>query len=159
MNYNNTRAYLRYSFQLIYFFKDHVLDKYSGLEIWRIENFCPIPAPKSSHGMFFMGDSYVILKVGVLFPIHCASCMYVRASVSVCVCSIIGCKRGRVHMIIWWVNFGYLILDVWSSSFISSEVEINQSSRSWWGEWFSLDVLWDGLSMCIDVLFNVCANW
>lgn len=25
-----------------------------------------------------------------------------------------------------WVNFGYLILDVWSSSFISSEEEINQ---------------------------------
>ncbi|KAF9665095.1 hypothetical protein SADUNF_Sadunf16G0086600 [Salix dunnii] len=37
---------------------DHVLDKYSGLEIWRIENFCPVPALKSSHGIFFMGDSY-----------------------------------------------------------------------------------------------------
>jgi hypothetical protein len=36
---------------------------YSGLEIWRIENFRPAIVPKSSHGKFFMGDSYVILKV------------------------------------------------------------------------------------------------
>ncbi|XP_068326880.1 villin-4-like [Pyrus communis] len=34
----------------------------AGLEIWRIENFRPAPVPKSSHGKFFMGDSYVILK-------------------------------------------------------------------------------------------------
>ncbi|KAB5552656.1 hypothetical protein DKX38_009967 [Salix brachista] len=37
-----------------------------GLEIWRIENFHPVPAPKSSHGNFFMGDSYVILKTTAL---------------------------------------------------------------------------------------------
>jgi len=36
---------------------------YSGLEIWRIENFNPVPVPKSSYGKFFTGDSYVILKV------------------------------------------------------------------------------------------------
>ncbi|KAL8152533.1 hypothetical protein V2J09_010293 [Rumex salicifolius] len=33
-----------------------------GLEIWRIENFQPVPVPQSSHGKFFTGDSYVILK-------------------------------------------------------------------------------------------------
>ncbi|XP_073269099.1 villin-4-like isoform X2 [Primulina huaijiensis] len=33
-----------------------------GIEIWRIENFNPVPIPKSSHGKFFTGDSYVILK-------------------------------------------------------------------------------------------------
>ena len=35
----------------------------SGLEIWRIENFRPVPIQKSSYGKFFTGDSYVILKV------------------------------------------------------------------------------------------------
>ncbi|KAJ1433461.1 Villin/Gelsolin [Sesbania bispinosa] len=35
---------------------------YSGLEIWRIENFNPVPIPQSSYGKFFTGDSYVILK-------------------------------------------------------------------------------------------------
>ncbi|KAG6649182.1 hypothetical protein I3843_07G191200 [Carya illinoinensis] len=34
----------------------------AGLEIWRIENFRPVPVPKSSYGKFFTGDSYVILK-------------------------------------------------------------------------------------------------
>ncbi|KAG5101662.1 hypothetical protein JHK84_046631 [Glycine max] len=34
----------------------------SGLEIWRIENFNPVPIPQSSYGKFFTGDSYVILK-------------------------------------------------------------------------------------------------
>ncbi|CAI8611125.1 unnamed protein product [Vicia faba] len=33
-----------------------------GLEIWRIENFNPVPIPQSSHGKFFNGDSYVVLK-------------------------------------------------------------------------------------------------
>ncbi|KOM28975.1 hypothetical protein LR48_Vigan627s002400 [Vigna angularis] len=33
-----------------------------GLEIWRIENFNPVPIPQSSHGKFFTGDSYMILK-------------------------------------------------------------------------------------------------
>jgi len=40
---------------------------YSGLEIWRIENFNPVPIPESSHGKFFTGDSYVILKVSHVF--------------------------------------------------------------------------------------------
>ncbi|WOK95014.1 villin-4 isoform X1 [Canna indica] len=38
----------------------------AGLEIWRIENFCPVPVPSSSHGKFFTGDSYVILKTTAL---------------------------------------------------------------------------------------------
>ena len=36
---------------------------YSGMEIWRIENFQPVLVPESSHGKFFSGDSYIILKV------------------------------------------------------------------------------------------------
>ncbi|KAL3819575.1 hypothetical protein ACJIZ3_005480 [Penstemon smallii] len=38
----------------------------AGIEIWRIENFHPVPVPKSSHGKFFTGDSYVILKTTAL---------------------------------------------------------------------------------------------
>ncbi|EOY31935.1 Villin 4 isoform 2 [Theobroma cacao] len=38
----------------------------AGIEIWRIENFLPVPVPKSSYGKFFMGDSYVILKTTTL---------------------------------------------------------------------------------------------
>ncbi|XAR69466.1 hypothetical protein NMG60_11001055 [Bertholletia excelsa] len=33
-----------------------------GTEIWRIENFQPVPLPKSEHGKFYMGDSYIILQ-------------------------------------------------------------------------------------------------
>lgn len=38
----------------------------AGTEIWRIENFHPVSVPKSSHGKFFTGDSYVILKTAAL---------------------------------------------------------------------------------------------
>ncbi|XP_042384698.1 villin-3-like [Zingiber officinale] len=38
----------------------------AGLEIWRIENFCPVLMESSSHGKFFTGDSYVILKTTAL---------------------------------------------------------------------------------------------
>lgn len=38
----------------------------AGIEIWRIENFRPVPVPKSSHGKFYTGDSYVILKTTAL---------------------------------------------------------------------------------------------
>lgn len=38
----------------------------SGLEIWRIENLRPVPVPNSSHGKFYTGDSYVILKTTAL---------------------------------------------------------------------------------------------
>ncbi|KAJ4957491.1 hypothetical protein NE237_024602 [Protea cynaroides] len=38
----------------------------AGIEIWRIENFHPVPVPKNSYGKFFTGDSYVILKTTAL---------------------------------------------------------------------------------------------
>ncbi|CAN7032428.1 unnamed protein product [Brassica oleracea var. botrytis] len=34
----------------------------SGIEIWRIESFKPVAVPKESHGKFFTGDSYIVLK-------------------------------------------------------------------------------------------------
>ncbi|XVE79969.1 hypothetical protein DITRI_Ditri14bG0100200 [Diplodiscus trichospermus] len=37
----------------------------AGIEIWRIENFRPVPVPKASYGKFFTGDSYVILKASL----------------------------------------------------------------------------------------------
>ncbi|XP_037416188.1 villin-3-like isoform X1 [Triticum dicoccoides] len=33
-----------------------------GLEIWRIEKLQAVPVPRESHGKFFAGDSYIILK-------------------------------------------------------------------------------------------------
>ncbi|XBI69081.1 hypothetical protein VPH35_048196 [Triticum aestivum] len=33
-----------------------------GLEIWRIEKLQAVPVPRESHGNFFAGDSYIILK-------------------------------------------------------------------------------------------------
>lgn len=41
-----------------------------GLEIWRIENFHPVPVPTSAHGKFFTGDSYIILKVSDVTMIY-----------------------------------------------------------------------------------------
>ncbi|KAI4381125.1 hypothetical protein MLD38_007233 [Melastoma candidum] len=38
----------------------------AGVEIWRIEDFRPVLVPQSSHGKFFTGDSYVILKTTAL---------------------------------------------------------------------------------------------
>ncbi|CAD6262419.1 unnamed protein product [Miscanthus lutarioriparius] len=38
----------------------------SGLVVWRIENFKPVPVATSSHGKFYMGDSYIILKTTAL---------------------------------------------------------------------------------------------
>ncbi|MBA0708478.1 hypothetical protein Golax_023589, partial [Gossypium laxum] len=43
----------------------------SGIEIWRIENFRPVPVPKSSYGKFFTGDSYVILKASHFYFTYC----------------------------------------------------------------------------------------
>lgn len=34
----------------------------AGLEIWKIQNFEPIPVPSNEHGKFYKGDSYIILK-------------------------------------------------------------------------------------------------
>ncbi|CAA2983914.1 villin-4-like [Olea europaea subsp. europaea] len=44
----------------------HGAGQKAGIEIWRIENFKPVPVPKSSHGKFFTGDSYVMLKTTAL---------------------------------------------------------------------------------------------
>ncbi|PIA48474.1 hypothetical protein AQUCO_01400812v1 [Aquilegia coerulea] len=47
-----------------------------GTEIWRIENFQPVPLPKSEHGKFYMGDSYIVLQTtsgkggSYLYDIH-----------------------------------------------------------------------------------------
>ncbi|KAF9679633.1 hypothetical protein SADUNF_Sadunf06G0035000 [Salix dunnii] len=49
---------------------------YRGTEIWRIENFQPVPLPKSDHGKFYMGDSYIVLQTtpgkggAYLYDIH-----------------------------------------------------------------------------------------
>ncbi|KAK4755401.1 hypothetical protein SAY87_009158 [Trapa incisa] len=47
-----------------------------GTEIWRIENFQPVSLPKSEHGKFYSGDSYIILQTttgkggAYLYDIH-----------------------------------------------------------------------------------------
>ncbi|KAM7264597.1 hypothetical protein ACFE04_002280 [Oxalis oulophora] len=33
-----------------------------GTEIWRIEDFQPVPLPKPDHGKFYMGDCYIVLQ-------------------------------------------------------------------------------------------------
>ncbi|WOG96873.1 hypothetical protein DCAR_0416211 [Daucus carota subsp. sativus] len=44
----------------------HGAGQKDGLEIWRIENFKPVLLSESSHGKFFTGDSYIILKTTAL---------------------------------------------------------------------------------------------
>ena len=61
------------------FIKGHLLylTFCSGTEIWRIENFQPVPLPKSDHGKFYMGDSYIVLQVLTfycLFPVFILIC-------------------------------------------------------------------------------------
>ncbi|XP_078436450.1 villin-2-like isoform X2 [Wolffia australiana] len=47
-----------------------------GTEVWRIENFQPVPLPKSDYGKFYSGDSYIILQTSAgkggafLYDIH-----------------------------------------------------------------------------------------
>ncbi|XP_020107953.1 villin-2 [Ananas comosus] len=47
-----------------------------GLEIWRIENFQPVPLAKSDYGKFYSGDSYIVLQTtsgkggAYLYDIH-----------------------------------------------------------------------------------------
>ncbi|CAG5001071.1 unnamed protein product [Parnassius apollo] len=36
--------------------------KKEGLEIWRVEDFEPVPVPPKQHGNFYSGDSYIVLK-------------------------------------------------------------------------------------------------
>ncbi|XP_009767117.1 villin-2-like [Nicotiana sylvestris] len=37
-------------------------DQRIGTEIWRIEDFQPVPLPKSEYGKFYSGDSYIVLQ-------------------------------------------------------------------------------------------------
>ncbi|CAG9761740.1 unnamed protein product [Ceutorhynchus assimilis] len=37
----------------------------AGLEIWRVEDFKPVPYPKNQYGKFYSGDSYVVLNTKV----------------------------------------------------------------------------------------------
>ncbi|KAJ8755566.1 hypothetical protein K2173_022145 [Erythroxylum novogranatense] len=47
-----------------------------GTEIWRIENFQPVPLQKSEYGKFYMGDCYIVLQTtsgkggAYLYDIH-----------------------------------------------------------------------------------------
>lgn len=43
--------------------------KYRGTEIWRIEDFKPVPLPKSDYGKFYCGDSYIVLQV-IFISLH-----------------------------------------------------------------------------------------
>lgn len=43
--------------------------RYRGTEIWRIENFQPVPLPKSDYGKFYSGDSYIVLQVRMTFNV------------------------------------------------------------------------------------------
>nr|O61270.1 RecName: Full=Gelsolin, cytoplasmic; AltName: Full=Actin-depolymerizing factor; Short=ADF; AltName: Full=Ascidian gelsolin [Halocynthia roretzi]BAA28674.1 ascidian cytoplasmic gelsolin [Halocynthia roretzi] len=40
--------------------------KETGIQIWRIEDFELVPVPKTNHGKFYTGDSYIILKTTAL---------------------------------------------------------------------------------------------
>jgi hypothetical protein len=48
-----------------------------GTEIWRIQDFKPVPLPKADYGKFYNGDSYIVLQTtcskgggAYLFDIH-----------------------------------------------------------------------------------------
>ena len=42
-------------------FSDVIKADSSGLFIWRIEDFSPVPLPKAQYGLFHNADSYIVL--------------------------------------------------------------------------------------------------
>ncbi|XP_024360709.1 villin-2 isoform X1 [Physcomitrium patens] len=40
----------------------HGVGQKAGMDIWRMENFKPVLLPKESHGKFYSGDSYIVLR-------------------------------------------------------------------------------------------------
>ncbi|KAF5737689.1 villin-3-like isoform X2 [Tripterygium wilfordii] len=59
-----------------FYFENVRLNDFRGTEIWRIENFQPVPLLKSEYGKFYMGDSYIVLQTtpgkggAYLYDIH-----------------------------------------------------------------------------------------
>ena len=41
---------------------DAISNDFSGMFIWRIEDFSPVPLPKNSYGSFHNEDSYIVLN-------------------------------------------------------------------------------------------------
>ncbi|KAG0607331.1 hypothetical protein M758_8G020200 [Ceratodon purpureus] len=44
----------------------HGVGQKPGMDIWRIENFKPVPLPKEAYGKFYSGDSYIVLRTTAL---------------------------------------------------------------------------------------------
>ncbi|URD82050.1 Villin headpiece domain [Musa troglodytarum] len=70
----NFHSSFAYTFLFVWF-AVIFLTSHRGTEIWRIENFQPVPLPKSDYGKFYSGDSYIILqttsgKGGYGYDIH-----------------------------------------------------------------------------------------
>ncbi|GJN31511.1 hypothetical protein PR202_gb19920 [Eleusine coracana subsp. coracana] len=63
---SNAKAVLEPSFQGAghkpYPFSRYLETSRRGTEIWRIEDFKPVPLPKSDYGKFYCGDSYIVLQ-------------------------------------------------------------------------------------------------
>ena len=41
--------------------------KEPGIQVWRIENFHVTPLPEKQHGLFYDGDSYIVLHVSMAY--------------------------------------------------------------------------------------------
>ncbi|RRT80373.1 hypothetical protein B296_00023816 [Ensete ventricosum] len=70
------------------------------MEVWRIENFAVVPIPKSFHGKFFTGDSYVILKVLLVFVGEQKSLSVGLSSNADILANVIGCVMSLQYRLI-----------------------------------------------------------